>query len=708
MLADLTWPLASIDRAFETLAAETGLTLRRDPLPPVPDFTWAEQRRDLPMLDDLLESWLRASSRARGLELESTGPTYSHLAAFFQRGGPALILLFGAEQDYLLALVGYRAGQVRLLTPSGQTVSQSTDEILHELSAAWQRANHGQSRFVEGMGLSYEAQETLRRAYFEEQIAPQEAGYAWMLQSPMSAPLRQLLHGQNLYRSAFLLLSCALLSAVLSMLAWYLVGSDALNGVVDSGRLLAWALLLLTTVPLNGLATYAQGQFALRVSVLIKRVLLRGFINMPSDQVRIGGLGRQLALVSESATLEQFALQSTFVLIISLGNLSSSFYLFWLVQPARHLILLLGCWLALALLGSFLLYRQRGRWTAQRLGLTEDLISKMNGHRTRRIQQSPEHWHDGEDEKMVGYWQASKLLDLEQTLLLILPRAWLLISAIALVPLLLSASTTFLLAAMIGLLLSYNSLQMLLSSLGPLLQFRIAQRVLQEPMDRAQQVDERPVTFVSPSSLRLLRGPLIELYDVVYRFRAQGRPVLRGCSLQIRSGEHILLEGGSGGGKTTLASLISGLRTPESGLVLIADCDQHTLHHEAWSRLVASAPQFHENHIFSNTLAFNLLMGRRWPPSQQDLQEATALCDELDLGPLLARMPNHIHQLVGETGWQLSHGEKSRVFIARALLQRAELLVLDESFGTLDPETLEICMATVFRHSKTLLVIAHP
>ena len=66
---------------------------------------------------------------------------------------------------------------------------------------------------------------------------------------------------------------------------------------------------------------------------------------------------------------------------------------------------------------------------------------------------------------------------------------------------------------------------------------------------------------------------------------------------------------------------------------------------------------------------------------------AEAICRDLELGSLLGKMPNGIHQVVGETGWQLSHGERSRVFLARALLQQADVLILDESFAALDPET---------------------
>ena len=178
--------------------------------------------------------------------------------------------------------------------------------------------------------------------------------------------------------------------------------------------------------------------------------------------------------------------------------------------------------------------------------------------------------------------------------------------------------------------------------------------------------------------------------------------------MQVNRGDRLLLEGPSGGGKTSLAAVLSGLRAPEAGLLLLWGYDRASIGAEVWRQRIAVAPQFHENHVFTETFAFNLLMGRRWPPTEADLQDAEEICRELGLGDLIKRMPAGLQQMVGESGWQLSHGERSRLYIARALLQNADLIILDESFAALDPETLALSLRCVLKRAPTLMVIAHP
>src|SRR5258708_7902654 len=192
---------------------------------------------------------------------------------------------------------------------------------------------------------------------------------------------------------------------------------------------------------------------------------------------------------------------------------------------------------------------------------------------------------------------------------------------------------------------------------------------------------------------------VLEAQDLSYRHQGRSQATLDRVSLRVFAGDRVLLGGPSGGGKSTLAAVLSGLREPDSGLVLLGGLDRVSIGGERWRKRVVLAPQFHENHVFTETLAFNLLMGRRWPPSADDLLEAAEICGELGLGPLLERMPSGLHQLVGDGGWQLSHGECSRLFMARALLQGGEVVILDESLAALDPENLAQALACALRRS---------
>jgi ATP-binding cassette subfamily B protein len=222
--------------------------------------------------------------------------------------------------------------------------------------------------------------------------------------------------------------------------------------------------------------------------------------------------------------------------------------------------------------------------------------------------------------------------------------------------------------------------------------------------DAAAQPQVQGVAAVTPSTT----GKALQARHVCFTHQGRVDPALKACTLEVERGDRVLLEGGSGSGKSTFASLLAGFRRPSAGVILAGGLDRQTLGDTNWRRLVATAPQYHENHILSAPLGFNLLLARPYPHSERDMREARDLCHELGLGPLLERMPGGLDQMVGETGWQLSQGERSRVFLARALLQNADFVLLDESLAALDPENLRQCLDCVMRQAKTLMVIAHP
>ncbi len=342
----------------------------------------------------------------------------------------------------------------------------------------------------------------------------------------------------------------------------------------------------------------------------------------------------------------------------------------------------------------------------------------MVGHRTRLTQEARERWHVGEDQSLEHYLRLSAGMDgVAAKLAALVPRGWLVIGVAALAPAYASgeASAASLAVGLGGILLVFRALGKLAESLASLAGAGVAWRKVAPLFESAARTDEAGVPSLSVNAHKgagqessPTARVVAEAHDLVFRYRGREEAVLRGCSLRIDAGERLLLEGPSGGGTSTLASLLTGMRRPDSGLLLLGGLDRQTLGLDGWRRRVVSASQFHENHVLTETFAFNLLMGRRWPPRVEDLQEAETVCRELGLGELLARMPGGFEQMVGESGWQLSHGERSRLFIARALLQRADLLVLDESFAALDPENLRLALTCVLERAPTLLVIAHP
>jgi ATP-binding cassette subfamily B protein len=376
--------------------------------------------------------------------------------------------------------------------------------------------------------------------------------------------------------------------------------------------------------------------------------------------------------------------------------------------------------------------------------MTHDLVERMVGHRTRLAQEDRDRLHEGEDQAVARYLDLSARSDRSALWLTTLTsRGWLVLGVAGLAPAFAAGSggEASLAVALVGILSAYFALRKLTGGLLYLVGAGIAWRDVAPLFAAAAQPEPagaaaltlatfageadavpvhgggsaRPRSSSAPpppihggGSARPPALPLLEARELVFRYRDRGEPVLRGCCLRVLAGDRLLIEGRSGSGKSTLAALLSGLRRPSSGLLLLRGLDLATLGAGGVRRRVATAPQFHDNHVLTETFAFNLLMGRRWPPREQDLADAEAVCRELGLGGLIDRMPSGMMQRVGESGWQLSHGERSRLYVARALLQSADLVVLDESFAALDPESLGQALRCALARAPALLVIAHP
>ncbi|HYE71774.1 MAG TPA: ABC transporter ATP-binding protein, partial [Blastocatellia bacterium] len=165
----------------------------------------------------------------------------------------------------------------------------------------------------------------------------------------------------------------------------------------------------------------------------------------------------------------------------------------------------------------------------------------------------------------------------------------------------------------------------------------------------------------------------------------RGAEVLSNLSLHVKAGEHVSLVGESGAGKSTLASLLCGLQEPTHGIVQINGMDVREADLESLRHAVALVSD--TNEIFEGTVEENILLGRTHIPYEyvQWALEATRLSEEL------TRFPEGLQtRLLGE-GRNLSRGQIQRLLIARAIVGRPRLLILDEAFTGIDEkDKLEI------------------
>jgi ATP-binding cassette subfamily C protein len=186
-------------------------------------------------------------------------------------------------------------------------------------------------------------------------------------------------------------------------------------------------------------------------------------------------------------------------------------------------------------------------------------------------------------------------------------------------------------------------------------------------------------------------------------FHHGDHPVLRGVSLRIPAGSFVILSGASGRGKTTLIDLIAGLQEPTEGRVLVDGVQLAEIDLHAWRSCIGHVPQ--ETVLLNAGIAENVALGEHGADDaavEQALRAAGAW-------EFVARLPQGVHNSVGERGAKLSGGERQRLAIARALIARPLLLLLDEPTVGLDLETEIGIWRTVraLRGNVTIVAASH-
>lgn len=689
-MTEALWPAARLGEALSLLVKREFGVAGANP-PPVN------------LSDAAIGLYLENAVARQGLECHAIPVEYSRWADDMPFAGPAILRV--ADSRFALVLA-----DGSLLGPSLATYSRRglRAAVFSQLEAQTEAKI---AALLAAAELSSEEKRRARQALLNDLLHNAMPVTCWQLRSRPGSSWTASARAAGLPWRMGALVASYSAQYLLVLGTWWLIGQAALSGRVDPAWLVAWALMLLTTVPLRAWITWLQGQIAIRAGGMLKERLLAGALRLQSEETRHQGVGQFFGRVVESDALENLALSGGLLSLVAGVELAIAAGVTAMGAGGWWHATLFVAWVGLTIWTAFRYLQAIRHWTQGRLTMTAELIESMVGYRTRLAQEAPERWHLEEDRTLSEYLEASARMDEKAArLAALMPRGWLIVSVLALAGAFVNVSgSTAALAVGVGAaLLGYRALRRLANGLRYLAGAWIAWEQV-KPLFTAA---ERPVLAGSPA-LEIEGRPreagtvLLETSDLVFRYPQRPEPVLRGCNLRIAHGSRLILEGRSGGGKSTLASLIAGLRAPTSGMLSLAGWDRPTLGAAGWRRLVAFAPQFHENHVLTGSFAYNALLGRPGITTRRDMAEAEEVCRELGLGPLLDRMPSRMMQLVGETGWQLSHGERSRLFIARALLQGADLVVLDESFAALDPETLRQALACVHRRAGAILAIAH-
>ncbi len=213
-----------------------------------------------------------------------------------------------------------------------------------------------------------------------------------------------------------------------------------------------------------------------------------------------------------------------------------------------------------------------------------------------------------------------------------------------------------------------------------------------------------PLEAITPAWARPSeQSPSLIFQGLSHTYPDTSRPAVSCLDLEIKGGARTAVVGPSGAGKTTLAHLVQRFWDPEAGRILIGGTDIRQLNLDVLRQSVGLVSQ--NTSLFSGTLRDNLLMAQP-SASSEDLERA---CRLAALGSTLAELPEGLETWIGEQGRRLSGGQRQRLGIARTLLQRPAVLILDEPTAQLDGPTASVLLQQIFQafEGTAILHITH-
>jgi ATP-binding cassette subfamily B multidrug efflux pump len=203
----------------------------------------------------------------------------------------------------------------------------------------------------------------------------------------------------------------------------------------------------------------------------------------------------------------------------------------------------------------------------------------------------------------------------------------------------------------------------------------------------------KPVTETYPED-----GDLV-LENVSFTYPGGTAPVLKDLSMTVKRGEMTAILGETGSGKSALLSLIPRLYEPDSGLVSIGGRNISQMNMDSLRREIGFVPQ--ESHLFTGSILDNI----RWGKKDATEEEAVDAARKAQIHETVAALPDGYHTMIGQKGVTLSGGQKQRLSIARALIRKPDILLLDDSTSALDVKTEAALIDAITEEKCTIMIV---